>query len=47
MESNDVINIYKEKTDPEIKNIEEYPLWLFEMALPHLGPYNAISAWQT
>jgi len=30
-ESNDIINILKDKTDPEIKPIDEYPVWLVEL----------------
>jgi len=29
-----LINIWKERKDPEIKDIDEYPVWLLELALP-------------
>ena len=34
--SNDLINIFKDRQDPEIKSIDEYPVWLLELALPIL-----------
>ncbi|CAD8043188.1 unnamed protein product [Paramecium primaurelia] len=32
--SDDLINIWKDRKDPEIKEIDEYPLWLLELAVP-------------
>jgi len=34
--SNDIINIFKDRQDPVIKDIYEYPPWLLELALPML-----------
>jgi len=32
-ETNDIINIFKEKTDPELKSMAEYPPWLTELSV--------------
>lgn len=33
-QSDDLINIWKDRKDPEIGDINDYPLWLLEYMLP-------------
>jgi hypothetical protein len=42
-----LINIFKDRQDPEIKQIDEYPVWLLELALPLLTFEQAYPAMAT
>ena len=37
IESTDIVNIFKERVDPQIKDIREYPLYVQELSF---GGYN-------
>lgn len=39
--SDDLINVWKDRKDPEIKDIDEYPVWLLELAVPLESPFTA------
>lgn len=41
--SDDLINIWKARKEPEIKDIDEYPLWLLELGLPLHGIHTVSS----
>ncbi|KRW98398.1 hypothetical protein PPERSA_12877 [Pseudocohnilembus persalinus] len=43
----DLVNIFKDKKDEPLKNINEYPQWLFNLALPLSPPSVYHTAWQT
>lgn len=45
--SNDIVNIFKNQKDNEIKPITEYPLWLAELALPDHSLEEFCAAWET
>ncbi|KAM3142004.1 hypothetical protein pb186bvf_005877 [Paramecium bursaria] len=45
--SDDLINIWKDRQDPEIKEIEQYPVWLLELALPLETVYDVSTAYET